>query len=80
MNSFSHEGEVINIVTNKKGQDLFNKIVNNSESLKNYFSVFNGIKPFEKGKGVPPQTEKTMIEKPFVKEVNKTNKRLATFT
>lgn len=68
MNSFSHEGEVINIVTNKSGQDLFNKIVGNSKPLKDYFIVYNGIKPFEKGKGAPPQTEKTMIEKPFVKE------------
>ncbi|MDP2362578.1 MAG: TaqI-like C-terminal specificity domain-containing protein, partial [Ignavibacteria bacterium] len=68
MNSISHDGEVINIVMNKTGQDLFNKIIKNSKPLKYYFNVYNGIKPFEKGKGTPPQTEKIMDEKPFVKE------------
>jgi hypothetical protein len=67
MNSISRDGEVINIVTNKTGQDLFNKIIRHSKPLKDYFNVYNGIKPFEKGKGTPPQTEKTMQEKPFVK-------------
>lgn len=33
-----------------------------------FCDVFNGIKPFEKGKGKPPQTEETMKEQPFVKE------------
>ena len=30
--------------------------------------VYNGIKPFEKGKGTPPQTEQIVETKPFVKE------------
>jgi hypothetical protein len=74
MNSLSQDGSAINIVTNKTGQDLFNKIINNSKPLKYFFDVYNGIKPFEKGKGKPPQTEKTMIEKPFVKEGPKPTK------
>jgi adenine-specific DNA-methyltransferase len=36
--------------------------------LSNICFVYNGDKPFEKGKGTPPQTEQTMKEKPFVKE------------
>jgi hypothetical protein len=33
--------------------------------------VYNGVKPFEKGKGTPPQTERIMKEKPYVVEGKK---------
>ena len=36
--------------------------------IKDSCDVFNGVKPFEKGKGMPAQTAKTMKEKPFVAE------------
>jgi type I restriction-modification system DNA methylase subunit len=61
-------GEPINIVTSFEPQILFRKIREHSKKLSEVCDVFNGVKPFEKGKGFPPQTEKTMKEKPFVKE------------
>ena len=61
-------GEPINIVSSFESQSLFRKIRLNSKKLSEICNVFNGAKPFEKGKGFPPQTERTMIEKPFVKE------------
>lgn len=64
----SSDGSPINVITSEKKLLLFKKIVNTSKPLMHSFNVFNGVKPFEKGKGVPPQTEKTMKEKPFVKE------------
>ena len=42
--------------------------LNNNKRLSEYYTIFNGVKPFEKGKGNPPQTKKTMEEKPFVKD------------
>ena len=48
-------------------QNLFRKITANSKHLSEFYAVYNGIKPFEKGKGNPPQTEETMDTQPFVK-------------
>jgi type I restriction-modification system DNA methylase subunit len=60
-------GDVINITFSQDSILLFQKINSSSCPLKDLSDVYNGIKPFEKGKGIPPQTEKTMAEKPFVK-------------
>ena len=45
MNSLSQDGSAINIVTNKTGQDLFNKIINNSKPLKYFFDVYKWYQP-----------------------------------
>ena len=39
--------------------------------MKDVSNVFNGVKPFEKGKGKPPQTAQIMRDKPFVVEGSK---------
>ncbi|GAB4545404.1 MAG: hypothetical protein Fur002_19460 [Anaerolineales bacterium] len=67
-------GDVINIVANPQAQVLFQKILVNSVELQNLFSVYNGIKPFEIGKGNPPQTEKIAKEQPYVVEGKKPSK------
>ncbi|RPI16513.1 MAG: hypothetical protein EHM58_11745 [Ignavibacteriae bacterium] len=67
MSNIERNGDSINIISCQSNKDLFYKIRNNSIKLKELTSVFNGVKPFEKGKGNPPQTQKTMTEKPFVK-------------
>lgn len=58
----------INIEANPSKSLLAERILNNNKSFSEYYTIFNGVKPFEKGKGNPPQTKKTMDEKPFVKE------------
>ncbi|GBE04599.1 type IIS restriction enzyme Eco57I [bacterium BMS3Abin10] len=63
-----HSGETINIVTPQEGQLLFKKTLKISSSLSKICDVYNGVKPFEKGKGTPPQTDKVMKEKPYVKK------------
>ncbi len=67
-------GDVINIVADQQAQMLFRKILGMSTDLQNLFSVYNGIKPFEIGKGTPPQTEKIAKEQPYVVEGDKPNK------
>lgn len=62
------EGEVINVSANPEIKKIQNKINLNSVKLSDFCSVFNGVKPFEKGKGNPPQTQQIMDEKPYVKE------------
>lgn len=72
---FSHEldwcdipknGDPINIVADTPAQHLYRKIISSSIQLSTLCNVFNGVKPFEKGKGTPPQTEQIMNEKPYV--------------
>jgi type I restriction-modification system DNA methylase subunit len=61
-------GDPINIVTSVEGQRLFCKITEQSVPLMKICTVYNGVKPFEKGKGNPPQTDQIMKEKPYVRE------------
>jgi type I restriction-modification system DNA methylase subunit len=61
-------GDAINVVFNPRSQALFRKISGTSSPLKAMADVYNGVKPFEKGKGTPPQTAETMRKKPFVAE------------
>lgn len=74
--NFSHEinqdnvpadGDVINVVSNEEETKLFEKIKQQSVFIKDFSKIYNGVKPFEKGKGTPPQTEEIMKLKPFVK-------------
>ncbi|TGM99487.1 Eco57I restriction-modification methylase domain-containing protein [Leptospira dzoumogneensis] len=67
-NSFPNNGDTINILSKENEKKLFEKIKNLSNSIREVSNVYNGVKPFEKGKGNPPQTEQTMKEKPFVVE------------
>lgn len=59
-------GDPINIVFPPEHQKLFNKIKQNGVLFKDVVNVFNGVKPFEKGKGNPPQSAQIMRDKPFV--------------
>ena len=61
-------GDPINIAVSPKGQELFKILLERSINLASVCKVYNGVKPFEKGKGNPPQDEKVMKEKPYVKE------------
>lgn len=61
------KGEPINIIVSPKGQKLIKSLIEKSETIGSVCKVFNGVKPFEKGKGIPPQDDKVINEKPFVK-------------
>ncbi|MBB1125574.1 Eco57I restriction-modification methylase domain-containing protein [Thiospirillum jenense] len=67
------DGNAINVVFPPAHQKLFQKIKSNSLVLKSVADVYNGVKPFEKGKGKPPQTAETMRDKPFVVNGKKPN-------
>jgi hypothetical protein len=62
------DGSPINVTVNPQKRPIFQRIVNECRQLKDYCNVYNGVKPFEKGKGTPSQTEKIMKEKPYVVE------------
>ncbi len=68
MSDLPLDGEPINIQSSPREMALFKRIERSCSPLSDHFSVFNGVKPFEKGKGKPPQTEKICQEKPFVVE------------
>ncbi len=71
MSKLPNNGDPINVIFNSTQQALYQSILKKSCILKEISTVYNGIKPFEKGKGIPPQTEKTMKDKPFVQEGEK---------
>ena len=62
------DGGPINVGASSEFQKLYRKIENKAQPLVRICEVYNGIKPFEKGKGTPPQTDEVMREKPFVRE------------
>ena len=64
----SSSGDAINIVAPVAIQKLFSKVQNSASPLLQTCQVYNGIKPFEKGKGNPPQTAQVTKEKPYVRE------------
>jgi len=62
------DGSPINITANPKVRNLYDRIIKECRPLRDCCNVSNGVKPFEKGKGTPPQSAKVMKEKPFIQE------------
>jgi type I restriction-modification system DNA methylase subunit len=67
-NDIPKSGDAINVVFPPAHQKLFHRIRSGALALKSVANVYNGVKPFEKGKGTPPQTAQTTRDKPFVVE------------
>lgn len=67
----SQGGGSINIIYDDVQMAIIDKIFSNSQPFITYFNVYNGVKPFEKGKGIPPQTSEIMKSKPYVCEGDK---------
>ena len=63
----------INVEASPNVSSLIDKIKENSIELRELFHVYNGVKPFEKGKGNPPQTAQIVNEKPYVIEGKRPN-------
>lgn len=61
-------GDPINIISPPIVQDLIRRVRMLTIPMANNYDVFNGVKPFEEGKGTPPQTQEITQTKPYVKE------------
>ncbi|MEZ4524623.1 MAG: TaqI-like C-terminal specificity domain-containing protein [Desulfobacterales bacterium] len=61
----------INLYLSERSYDLIEKIKKQSVLVKDCLQIKNGVKPYEKGKGKPPQTAEIMKTKPFTSEVRK---------
>ncbi|MDD5675967.1 MAG: TaqI-like C-terminal specificity domain-containing protein [Chitinivibrionales bacterium] len=59
------EGGVINIFTNEKEESLAKKCLGQSVFLETILSINVGIKPYQAGKGEPPQTKDVVESRPF---------------
>ncbi|MDB9343095.1 TaqI-like C-terminal specificity domain-containing protein [Nodularia spumigena CS-586/05] len=57
--------EFFNFSLNQNELLLLQKIKSYSLFVKDYFIIKNGVKPYEVGKGSPPQTKKILNEKPY---------------
>jgi len=60
--------EYFNLYLTENIYNLKQKIENKSVFVKDNLIIKNGVKPYEKGKGKPPQTAETMRIKPFTSE------------
>ncbi|ODT34826.1 MAG: hypothetical protein ABS67_03850 [Niabella sp. SCN 42-15] len=56
-NKLPDNGDVINILSSEEEKILFEKINNHSNTIQGISTVYNGVKPFEKGKGNPPRAD-----------------------
>ena len=61
-------GDPMNVSAPRVAQELLRKIRSISKPLSELFDVYNGVKPFEKGKGTPPQTSEIVRLQPYVRE------------
>jgi len=59
------EGYLFNYRATEREKNIRHKIESMSMPLSTYFHVLAGVKPYEKGKGTPPQTAETLSDKPF---------------
>jgi hypothetical protein len=66
-------GDVINIFIDDVTEKIINKIAKVSKPLANLCKVTVGIKPYQKGKGKPPQTEKVVKERIYDSTYKKDN-------
>lgn len=65
-------GKPFSVILNKQNEIIYEFIASKSVKLENISFLKNGTKPFEVGKGKPPQTREITKNKPFVKD-SKTN-------
>jgi type I restriction-modification system DNA methylase subunit len=65
----SPNGDPFNILLTEKEHALLTKINSESIHVDDIFLIKNGVKPFEKGKGKPPQTREIVETKPYVSEI-----------
>jgi type I restriction-modification system DNA methylase subunit len=66
--SFLHKQDYFNLSLTENIYRLKNKIENNSFLIKDLFDIKNGVKPYEVGKGKPPQTKEVLDSKPYTSE------------
>jgi type I restriction-modification system DNA methylase subunit len=66
----NHNGEPINILEREEFQPLADKL-RGLPVLDDIYVITQGTKPFQVGKGKPPQTRSIVNEKPFVSEKRK---------
>lgn len=64
--SLDRSGGPVNIVHPLEHQEIIQHVRSVSIELRQVMSCYNGIKPFELGKGTPPQNVATVKMKPFV--------------
>ncbi|MCP9496833.1 MAG: N-6 DNA methylase [Pyrinomonadaceae bacterium MAG19_C2-C3] len=64
------DGKPVNILIRPEMEELIDKL-NRSPKLDDLCAITQGCKPFQVGKGKPPQTRKVVTDKPFVSEVQK---------
>lgn len=75
LQSLDRTGAPVNIVHSPEHQKVIEHVRSVSIDLAQLMDCFNGLKPFEKGKGVPPQTAEIVEQKPFVREGTKPNEQ-----
>ena len=63
------EQRFYNLFLTEKDYKLIEKVLSGSFLVNDELIIKNGVKPYEKGKGTPPQTAETLRIKPYTSEV-----------
>ena len=66
----SDESDIFNICITPTQRSLCYRIMKGYPSIRIFAKVTQGCKPFQEGKGKPPQTSEVVKKKPFVSEEN----------
>lgn len=71
-------GDVINIFTNESIERIIDKLKKNSRELSFYADAYSGVKPYEVGKGNPPQSKADVKNRIYdsEKKLDKTYKKV----
>lgn len=67
-NWIAKDGDIVSIFSTNQDEKILTKINLYSKKMSHFCTVKNGIKPFEVGKGNPPQTKEILRNKPYVSE------------
>ena len=67
----TNKSDIINIESDPESSALVEKILSHSTTIADEMKVFNGVKPFAKGRGTPPQTAEIVKTHPYVREGDK---------
>ena len=68
-------GGLINLIAHGSESLLAESIMERHKRFGDFYEISTGVKPFQVGKGIPPQTRETVDAKPYVAEGKRPGKK-----
>ena len=74
------EGSQVNYYIDQNSSGVFHKLKSMKFKLSDISNIYAGVKPYEKGKGSPPQSKEILITKPYTSRVKENDEWLPFYT